>query len=87
MGLDHAMISCVKEGTKTLDEPIKMIKCSLCGRLFEKGQKTSCESCPLNYGSCNFEKCPHCGYDMPQGSYLWTLGVKIINKFKKAGKK
>ena len=65
----------------------KMIKCSLCGRFFEKGQKTSCASCPLNYGSCNFEKCPYCGFDMPQSSRLWTLAAKAIDHLKKARKK
>jgi len=60
-----------------------VIKCSLCGNTFTKGQKTSCERCPLNYGGCNFEKCPNCGYDAPQGSHLWTIMVKTINKFKK----
>ncbi len=87
MGLDHVMIPQVKENIKTLNEQTKMIKCSLCGHLFEKGQKTSCASCPLNYGSCNFEKCPHCGYDMPQSSGLWTFAVNTINKFKKVRKK
>jgi hypothetical protein len=65
------------------DKKAEMIKCSLCGYSFEKGQKNSCESCPLNYGSCNFEKCPNCGYDIPQGSYLWTLAAKIIGKLKR----
>jgi hypothetical protein len=65
------------------DKKEEMIKCSLCGYSFEKGQRNSCESCPLNYGSCNFEKCPNCGYDIPQGSYLWTLAAKIIGKLKR----
>ena len=71
-----------KEGEKA-----GTIKCSLCGYSFEKGQKTFCGSCPLNYGSCYFEKCPNCGYDTPQGSILWTFVAKIIDKFKKTGKK
>jgi hypothetical protein len=50
------------------------------------GQKTVCGSCPLNYGSCNFEKCPHCGFDIPQSSRLWDLAVKAIGTFKKVKK-
>ena len=31
--------------------------------------------------------CPHCGYDMPQSSRLWTSAMTLINKFKKVGKR
>ncbi|MCK5179711.1 MAG: hypothetical protein KAR32_09285 [Candidatus Omnitrophica bacterium] len=49
------------------NEKKELIKCSLCGYSFEKGKgaESSCGSCPLNYGSCHFEKCPNCGYDIP----------------------
>jgi len=61
----------------------EMIKCSLCGHSFEEGLKSSCESCPLNYGSCNFEKCPNCGYDIPQGSFIGAFAAKMAGKIKR----
>jgi len=81
------MISQKKEKEKSSIMREGMVKCSLCGHFFQKGQKNACGSCPLNYGTCNFEKCPHCGYDVPQGSYLWTFAAKTIDKIKKVGKK
>ncbi|MCK5492211.1 MAG: hypothetical protein KAJ14_03775 [Candidatus Omnitrophica bacterium] len=70
------------------NEKKELIKCSLCGYSFEKGKGSegSCGSCPLNYGSCHFEKCPNCGYDIPQESTLWTFAAKIIDKFKRWGR-
>jgi hypothetical protein len=62
------------------------ITCPLCGYSFEKGQQTACASCPLHYGHCRFEKCPHCGYDIPQSSRLWDLAARIVGQLKNARK-
>lgn len=51
---------------------IGLIQCPLCGHKFDRGVKTACTVCPLNYDTCHFEKCPNCGYDIAQGSFLWT---------------
>ena len=28
------------------------------------------------------EKCPHCGYDVPNGSFIWTTLEKVWRKIK-----
>lgn len=87
MAMDNVMISAKEDNRQSHGTRTGTIKCSLCGHVFEKGRNTFCKNCPLSYGNCHFEKCPHCGYDIPQGSYLWTLMGKMIKTFKKARKK
>lgn len=59
------------------DQEKPVIQCPLCGHKFREGAKTACSVCPLHYGKCHFEKCPHCGYDIPQGSVIWT-GCEVL---------
>ena len=58
----------------------KTITCPLCGNTFTEGMKTGCFSCPMEYKKCYFEKCPHCGYDIPMDSRVWNFVKKIKAK-------
>ncbi|OGX07034.1 MAG: hypothetical protein A2Z88_02995 [Omnitrophica WOR_2 bacterium GWA2_47_8] len=73
-----------ERGTQLLEEKIV---CPLCGCRFLKGEKSLCSQCPLNYGKCNFEKCPHCGYDVPQSSQFISLLSDIKQYIKGAWKR
>ncbi|OGX38885.1 MAG: hypothetical protein A3G91_00155 [Omnitrophica WOR_2 bacterium RIFCSPLOWO2_12_FULL_50_9] len=63
-----------------------LLKCPLCGFSFKEGLKTACYQCPLNYEKCHFEKCPHCGYDIPCASVLWTAVETLWMKMKQPPK-
>ena len=57
-----------KMGDKT--EKKEMMKCSLCGAVFEPRQNT-CGGCTLRK-DCRLICCPNCGFEIPEESKLIT---------------
>lgn len=50
-----------------------MVKCPLCGYVFEESESTGCKGCPLK-GGCSIVRCPNCGYEfIPEGRKPFLL--------------
>jgi rubredoxin len=57
------------------------LKCTLCGYEFDKDEAIdACKNCPtIMSGSCNFIKCPNCGFEIVAESKL----LKFLGKLRR----
>jgi hypothetical protein len=56
-----------------------LVKCSLCGMVFEPAQEKSCGGCPIKK-DCGRICCPNCGFQMPKDSRLVRWLKRKLNK-------
>lgn len=76
----------MSEEKKHILDKKPIITCPLCGHKFTEGMKTGCFVCPMQYKKCHFEKCPHCGYDIPTVTRFGKWIVGLFDKLYKGRK-
>lgn len=48
------------------------MKCPLCSCEFDEPDRSKCTSCG-RFSSCNLQRCPKCGYEIPPETKLETF--------------